>query len=206
MDKLRFRHWALIILSVWLSGILYLFLRAVAETMSENVAMGLGQIWTEAVGFAFAGGALYFAWRRAQGAVLSMSFSLDEDVTERTVEISRGPLIDMPIVDLYVRNLAPVGAHDIKIEVYPWTEQFRSQIAVGGTIHGSWQEIGDDLGPWGLRWAPGRTFVGARSHLNVGAIHLSEKIEPGRKRITYWVWGSDTQVSAGSLFLEIVVL
>lgn len=76
----RFVRWVLLAVIIWSAGITALLGLVVLGPLRSDLGVRISQIWTEVVGFGFAGGALYLAWQQAQEPTLSLSFEPDSDV------------------------------------------------------------------------------------------------------------------------------
>lgn len=202
--KLTFRYLILGAGLVWLSGILLLLLLNVTGRFTNTEAIGIGQIWTEAVGFTFAAGSLYLAWRGTLTPRLTLSFESGRHVTHRRIAVKRDPLFDVPLIDLYLRNESTVGARNPRVELTAGLRTTLEEIRPAGPELVDWKVVSDHLGIRYLVWSPGYGFIERNAVLNVGFISYDSRVKAGTRWINYVVSASNVHPIRGRLLLEIV--
>ena len=192
MPTLKFRYLVGSAFVAWVIGIVFLMTINATGRLTNSEAIGMAQVWTEVVGFAFAGGSLYFAWRQALQPTLKVSFEPNSDVTRLELEEAGDKAIHF-----HMRNTSRLGAFDVQALLLPQDPEFRDLGAPRGSHQGGWHVVDE-----GFEWGSVGGMLGGGRSFPMGSIEVPG-LARGTYHVTYWVSGANVPTREGSLVIEV---
>lgn len=190
-------HWLIFAVILWFSGLIALF-----RYLDTNAAIGMGQIWTEALGFTFAGVSLYLAWRGSQEPLLTVSFASDADIRLSMPKSDESG--DLPYLSLYLRNDSRSPAHGLQVRMYTYPDYVLPAFEPRSADLGEWQpsQTGNDH----LTWKPEISYLPGRASIYLGIIPFRKDLDLGVANFTGTSVDLLFEISAGNARPRLQVL